>query len=365
MKVSIITVCLNSVNTIEQTIKSVLNQTYKDIEYIIIDGGSDDGTCSVIEKYKEQIDYYVSEPDDGLYYAMNKGINYASGDIIGILNSDDWYEINTVELVVDTFKKYDCDMVHGKMAIVYENNKNRIVNERKLEDLYVGMNISHPTVFIKRSIYNEYGGFNQNYRSASDYEMMLRLYISNINIRFVPHILTYFRLGGFSQKQERINIEESYQISKSYIERYKTLDKNVWMDRLERIYVDKLTKAKLKNVIADFDSSRKEKIVSLLGKHIAIFGTGNYGIVCYDLLNALAIDFDVWIDNDVDKQGNILLDKYIFSVKDAINMIDMIIIASKDYESEMREQILAYHNDSIKCISLFDLEKVILAYESK
>ena len=365
LKVSIITVCLNSVNTIEQTIQSVLNQTYKDIEYIVIDGGSNDGTCEIIEKYKNQITYYVSEPDNGIYFAMNKGINQASGDIIGILNSDDWYDLYTIGRVVETFEKYDCDMLHGKLSIVYADNLNRIVDERKLDDLYVGMNIAHPTVFVKHEVYDKYGVFNERYISASDYELMLRLYTLGIDIKFVPYVLTYFRLGGFSQKKEMVNIEESYQISRHYIEKYKSLDKSVWLNKLEYIYSYKMKRVQLKNVIANFDSEVRGEIVSLLGNHIAIFGTGNYGIVCYELLKFLAVNFDVWIDNNVVKQKSTLLEKRIVSLQEAIEKSDMIIIASKDYENEMREQILSYRIDNIKYMSLFDLEKVILAYGQK
>lgn len=365
MKVSIVTVCLNSVKTIEQTIQSVLNQTYKDIEYIVIDGGSRDGTCEIIEKYRSGIAYYVSELDEGLYHAMNKGIKRATGNIIGILNSDDWYDLYAIENIVKAFQECDCDLIHGKLAMVYENNQYRIVGQRNLENLYIGMTITHPTVFIKREIYNRYGVFDLKYKNASDYELMLRLYTLGIRIRFIPSVLTYFRLGGLSQKQEIINIQESYKISRYYIEKNKELDKNIWLNRLEEVYADKLLRYRLKRTIANLDNVSREAIISLLGNHLAIFGTGNYGIVCYDLLKSLAVNFDVWIDSDIKKQGKILLDRYVVSLDDAIHSADVIVIASKDYESQMREQILALHIDSIKCLSLSELEKVILSYESR
>lgn len=120
-KVSIITVVYNGAGTIEQTIKSVLGQTYKNIEYIIIDGASTDGTQQIVEKYVDKIAYYVSEKDEGLYYAMNKGIGKATGEIIGIINSDDWYDINAVKNIVGLFSKKDAEVVYGNTIVVAED----------------------------------------------------------------------------------------------------------------------------------------------------------------------------------------------------------------------------------------------------
>ena len=127
VKVSIITVSFNSVKTIEQTIKSVINQTYKSIEYIIIDGASTDGTQQVIEKYKDRISFYVSEKDDGLYYAMNKGIEHASGDIVGIINSDDWYVEDAVENMVVCMLETDADLAYGKVVNINTDGREETI----------------------------------------------------------------------------------------------------------------------------------------------------------------------------------------------------------------------------------------------
>ena len=125
-KVSIITVVYNGAKTIEQTIQSVLNQTYENIEYIVIDGASNDGTQALVEKYVDNISYYISEKDNGLYYAMNKGIRKATGDIIGIINSDDWYGENAIKDIVDHFRENDVDLVYGQMITISENEKENI-----------------------------------------------------------------------------------------------------------------------------------------------------------------------------------------------------------------------------------------------
>ena len=152
-KVSVITVVYNSVDTIEQTIQSVLNQTYKNIEYIIIDGLSTDGTQKIIEQYLDCIAYFISEKDNGIYDAMNKGIRKASGDIIGIINSDDWYAEDAVENIVDCFKQNDVGLVYGNIIDVFQNGEQKERLKEPLENMWHQMSVPHPSTFIKRSRY--------------------------------------------------------------------------------------------------------------------------------------------------------------------------------------------------------------------
>ena len=204
-KISIITVALNSVRTIQDTIESILLQDYKNIEYIIIDGGSSDGTLEIIKSFGDKITYFISESDHGIYDGMNKGIKAASGDLIGILNSDDFYPNNFIlSNVAKTFVSHQCDAVYGDLVYVRDYDKNKIVRYWQAGDYSAlkiknGWMLPHPTFFVKRSIYDRFGLYNTDLRSAADYEMILKLlYKQNISVKYIPMILVNMRMGGAS-----------------------------------------------------------------------------------------------------------------------------------------------------------------------
>ena len=202
MKVSIITVCLNSEKTIENTIQSVLFQSYKNIEYIVIDGNSTDNTKSILGKYADFITTLVSEPDKGLYDAMNKGLKLATGDVIGILNSDDLYkDLFVVEKVMKQFDE-QVDAVYGDIVYVDKNDITRIVRYWhsglfKRYKMKFGWMPPHPAFFVRRKIYERYGEFNTTFKNSADYELMLRLiYKHRITVVYLSEILVYMREGG-------------------------------------------------------------------------------------------------------------------------------------------------------------------------
>jgi glycosyltransferase len=210
MKVSIITVSHNSVNTIGATISCIASQTYTDIEYIVVDGHSDDGTLEVIQSFDEQISYWISEPDKGIYDALNKGIDAATGDVIGILNSDDIYVNDyVVQKVVDTFNQEKTDCVYGDLVYVDRYKTNNIIRYWKAglfekNRLKRGWMPPHPTVFLMRDIYKKYGKFDTNYQIAADYDFMLRFLGSpNISVSYIPEVLVKMRVGGDSNKSIR------------------------------------------------------------------------------------------------------------------------------------------------------------------
>ncbi len=205
MKISIITVCLNSVATIKDAVESVLSQTYPDIEYIIVDGGSTDGTLDIINSYRGRIHHVVSEPDRGIYDAMNKGIRLASGDVIGILNSDDVYEDRKViSDVVEKFCNYDVDIVLGDVVQVdrYDFSKiRRYYSSKKFRrwKLRFGWMPPHPATFITASAYKKAGTYSLDYKIASDYEMFIRLMlVHRFAFARVPRVLVRMRIGGVS-----------------------------------------------------------------------------------------------------------------------------------------------------------------------
>ncbi len=198
--VSIITVVLNGEKHIEQTIKSVLVQSYSNIEYLIIDGGSVDGTLSIIKKYEDKIDYWQSEKDKGIYFAMNQGISLAKGEIIGILNADDFYLENAVTNIIETHHKYNADIYYGDMLLVKDNSA--VSSENKMKPDISKMNekpsVFHPTCFVKKSVYDKIGLFDTQFKISSDYEFLLRCIRKNFKFQYVPHSITGFRAGGMS-----------------------------------------------------------------------------------------------------------------------------------------------------------------------
>ena len=205
MKISIITVSYNSVATIEQTILSVIEQTYSHIEYIVVDAKSDDGTLEIIEKYKEKISKFISEKDNGLYDALNKGIEMASGEVIGILHSDDFYLNNQViKKYAELFIKEKCDAVYSDLYYVDKINTDQIVRKWKSgiysEKSFInGWMPPHPTFFVKKQTYKQFGKFNLDFKSAADYELMLRFIEKNkIKLTYLPEYTIKMRVGGKS-----------------------------------------------------------------------------------------------------------------------------------------------------------------------
>lgn len=229
MKISLITVCYNSGKTIEDTFKSVQSQSYKDIEYIVIDGGSKDNTLELINQYKEIIDYSVSEKDNGLYDAMNKGIEKATGDVIGFLNSDDLFcDDMAVEKVMNVFNENSkIDSVYADIYYVDQNNTDKIVRKwitGKQKTFKKGWHPAHPTLYIKKKVYNQYGGFNLKFKLASDFEIMLRFIEKyKISTIYLPEPLIKMRLGGETNK----SVENIFRQNKECIKAFKDNDLKV------------------------------------------------------------------------------------------------------------------------------------------
>ena len=203
MKVSIITIAYNSAETIEDTINSIVTQNYSNLEYIIIDGGSTDKTLSIVDKFKDSITTIVSEPDKGIYDAMNKGVQNATGDIVGILNSDDIYADNkVVSRIVEAIGNKDS--IYADLVYVDRDNTDKVTRYWKSGKYRKGIFKSgwmppHPTFFIKKSCYNQYGTYNLQLKSAADYELMLRmLHKHNISVAYLPVVITKMRVGGQS-----------------------------------------------------------------------------------------------------------------------------------------------------------------------
>jgi len=203
MKISIITVCYNSANTIEKTILSVQNQTYKNIEYIIVDGNSKDTTLSIIKKHESIISKWVSEPDKGLYDAMNKGVLMATGDLIGILNSDDVFNSELViEEIVDFHQKQNVDASVGNIVQHKANGKIvRLYSSRywNPEKLKIGFMPPHPSIFFKKDLFDKFGNYDLGFKIGADYELITRFFLKNkITWKYSGITTTAMLVGGLS-----------------------------------------------------------------------------------------------------------------------------------------------------------------------
>lgn len=216
MKVSIITATFNSGTTLEKTIASLQLQTYRNIEYIVMDGDSKDNTLSIIKKNNSHISQWISEPDKGMYHALNKGIQLATGDVIGFLHSDDMFASNTIiAQIVNEFQHSTVDGVYGDLEYVHKENTSRVIRHWKSEPfqsilLRKGWMPAHPTLFLKREVYKIHGVFNLNYKIASDYDFMLRvLKDSSLKFLYLPQVITKMRIGGASNRSLKNIIQKT------------------------------------------------------------------------------------------------------------------------------------------------------------
>jgi glycosyltransferase involved in cell wall biosynthesis len=212
MKISLITVSYQSVATIRKTIESVISQKFDNIEYIVIDGNSCDGTIDLIRSFGINIHRFISEPDKGIYNAMNKGIKLATGDVVGILNSDDFFVNDMViEKVSETFLNSDIDVLYADVQFVDPNNINKVVRyysskRFKPSKFKYGFMPAHPSFYARRELFEKIGYYKENYQIASDYELLIRfLYKHKLKSKYIEMPFVSMRTGGISNKSLKSN----------------------------------------------------------------------------------------------------------------------------------------------------------------
>ncbi len=240
MKISIITATYNSAKTIKDTLESVAKQNYKNIEHIVVDGVSKDNTINIAKEYGVKI---ISEKDNGLYDAINKGIKLSTGEIVGILNSDDFFPNNTIiQKVVDAFKKNSTDAVYGNIAFVKPENLSKIVrqyNSGKFTPtkFKYGYMPAHPSFYATKKCFEQYGYYHTDYKIAADYELLMRFIFTNkISTTYINENLVYMRTGGVSNQ----NLKSRYILNKEIIKACKANNVNTNMALLSLKYFNKI-----------------------------------------------------------------------------------------------------------------------------
>lgn len=242
--ISIVTIVYNGEAYLEQTIQHVLNQNYDNIEYIIIDGGSTDDSLSIIKKYEEQIDYWVSEKDKGIYDAFNKGISLTTGKYVGLINADDYYDLNAVKVIADESLKFpEVDVFYANMYLHNDKHKRKkIMKALSLDNLDRDICVNHPTCFVRKEIYNSIQ-FNLEYQLSADYEFIIKLFKNNYKFKYIDKVMANMRDGGVSTAFNKAE-KESYTIRKKYFGRYKA----------NKVFASKLVKKWMKSTILLFVS---------------------------------------------------------------------------------------------------------------
>lgn len=364
IKLSIITVCFNSIATIEQSIKSVINQSYDNFEYIIIDGGSTDGTIDIIKKYESGISYWSSEKDSGIYDAMNKGIKKATGDIVAFLNSDDYYINNTVldQVAFYWLKNGEMDILAGRISIcnrfsIFCGYSPEVTD---LESLCYRMVLDHPAIFSRRELFETDGLFDLQYQLAADYAWILQEYHKHRKIVTCNDVFTVFRLGGASCIQTQEIALEVKRIAECinpicYYERYKEKINEQFGIRQKQV-----RRSKRINEILTIEKERTlQKVNQFINSaEVAIWGYGYFGQECHEILAQLGVSINLIIDNDK-KKWQCVENISISGIEALKNFSGVIILSPYGYEDEIKKQIESQNFPSVRTVNYSDILNVL------
>ena len=352
IKFSIITVVYNARNTIEKTINSVLNQNYENTEYIIIDGGSTDGTIDVIQKYKDRLAVFVSEKDRGIFDAMNKGVGYASGDVIGFINSDDWYNNDVFSKINESFMIKDFDILCGSFQNVINGEMATIEKASKPDDrIRVFFPYCHQAIFAKRYLFNKVGLFDLKYRLGADYNWVLRCYLNGAVIKTTDIIIAYFSKNGRSMGNFSMGLRECKAIALEQDKNYKSEYKEKICDYYDKriVFIDALTNLENGEKINVYFNDEYD-----WEKGCFIWGTGIWGIRVAKALQMMKLSVLGFIDSN--KSRDFVCDIEVFT-PETVRKDVLIIIAAPDYHDEIKSCALKQGFNSNNIMSVFDLFK--------
>ncbi len=298
MKITVITVCRNSADTIEKAIQSVLSQKYYDLEYIIIDGGSTDGTLDIIEKYRNDISVCISEPDNGIYDAMNKGLGKAHGDIVAFLNSDDWYinDVDVLKKVEQYFLDSNADIVSGNVYLYQDGKLDKLDRSKpEGENIFFGIVCPHPAMFVKREVYTRLGGFDTSYKIAADTKWTILACMNDVSILCVEDSFTCFRAGGISTTKRYDTLKEQYEVVLDCIQGRYTEELK---EQIDSYYIGKLKEMEKEKCLGTALGERIEQVRGLFdcGSGYYIWGAGVRGKECLKLFQRIGISVNGFID---------------------------------------------------------------------
>ena len=305
MKASIITVCKNSEKTIGRTIESVISQKNcgYDVEYIVIDGKSEDSTLRVLKQYEQHIDVLVSEKDSGIYEAMNKGLMRSTGEVIGILNSDDWYEKDAVKSSIENLIKNDADISYGKMIVHHGDTEHIITPSWTVDSPWDHMPWPHPTVFSYKRVYESVGAFDTKYKVCADYDWLVRCYEKQYKFSYVDSVITNFSLGGISDNKAKLCADESFDIVMKHVNNLECDQKRkeelfyIVENQRTLIYVRYYLKEEPYSIRSFLDK------YNIIPGELVLFGAGYWGSLVYDALTKCGIPIYSMVDNDEEKIG--------------------------------------------------------------
>lgn len=357
VKISIITVVYNAAGTIERTIKSVIDQSYKNIEYIIIDGGSTDGTLDIIARYHSKLAYFVSEPDKGIYDAMNKGIKKASGDTIGLLNADDWYEPGALEVIAREYKNTSAHIIAGKTFLISKEGEKILCEHRPLSKMWEGLMSFHQAIFISKEAYSMYGLYDTQYKIVADHDLILRMYHGGCKVVMIDDVLVNFSSTGISSTAYVARHEERYSMIQKYMDYYFETREKI------TLYYEELIKKERFRFCRESAPAVIVATVNKLGanekKGSVIWGTGVCGnrIAEFFYRHNVAIDF--FVDSDKQKQGTKLLGKDIRSPEKLRDYEGTVFIAVKKNAADITEQLESLQNRNLSWISIDNFAKAV------
>lgn len=297
MRITIITVSYNSAGTIEKTIQSVIAQKFHDVEYIIVDGGSTDHTAEIIRKYKDNISVYISEPDQGIYDAMNKGLGRATGEIVAFLNSDDWYLPNILSRVEQYFNNNRADIVSGGIYVCRDEECMKAPHRRMVdENVFFDIVCPQPAMFVKRELYAQLGKFDTSYEIAADTKWIMDAYVKGSHILCVDDYFTCFRDGGVSSLRKLEAWKEQYRAAITCIKENHLTELE---QKADAFYQKKIREAETEKRVEIVLAQRPGQVKSLFQfpGGCYIWGTGVRGKRCKDIFERSGIPIAAFIDS--------------------------------------------------------------------
>jgi glycosyltransferase involved in cell wall biosynthesis len=340
MKLSIVTVCYNGAKTIEQAIQSVLRQSNQNYEYIVIDGGSDDGTLDIIKRYEANIAYFVSEPDRGIYDAMNKGVRAARGDVIAFLNSDDWFFDYTVEKVLKEFEQGDIDVVYGDTLCIRKDAP-PVYAKAEIKSIYYAP-LNHQSTFARSDLFEKIGMFDLQYQIGADYDWLLKAYMKGYLFRYLPVPLANYRLDGTSGRKHSLYFEEMMNIAIKHLPEAKAEE---YLPIINKAFERRNKTAAAGDEVYRLFEEDCQSLIHLLSDFVKpsetvyVWGFGLWGGRCLAWLKAMGVNVRAIIDSDSSKWQQptdgievaaplILLDEH-----------HKVIVTSPNHESEISQQL--------------------------